>query len=212
MTQEELNKIVKLHKQWLNGEEGGVKADLSNANLSFNDLRYADLRNANLSNADLSEVNLHGANLEGADLSGANLDGANLTDANLKDANLDCVKKTMTKEELISELENACDYYLKNPIYNLIVKLIKSTSENDPDLKQVIEDKMWFPIIDLMLECYTTEEALKWLCDHDWDVFADYRFANTKTKEEMIEEYGEDEYDWDYLMANNDRSVCVIDW
>lgn len=42
----------------------------------------------------------------------------------------------MTKDELVSELENVeCDYYLKNPTYNLIVKLIKSTDENDPDLK-----------------------------------------------------------------------------
>ena len=64
MDQKELDKILELHKMWLNGGENGKCANLSDANL-----RGANLYDANLSDADLS-----GANLYGADLSGANLD------------------------------------------------------------------------------------------------------------------------------------------
>lgn len=59
MTQSEINKILELHKAWLNGDENGVKANLSEA-----DLREADLRWANLSEADLSEADLRGADLD----------------------------------------------------------------------------------------------------------------------------------------------------
>ena len=64
MTQSEINKILELHKAWLNGDENGVKANLIGANL----------RGANLSEANLSEANLIWANLRGANLRGANLD------------------------------------------------------------------------------------------------------------------------------------------
>ena len=52
-SQIELNEILAKHKKWLNGEEGGERADLRNANL-----RNADLSDANLSYADLSDANL----------------------------------------------------------------------------------------------------------------------------------------------------------
>lgn len=53
MTQQEINKILELHKAWLNGDKNGVRADLSRAGLSGADLRRADLRGANLRGADL---------------------------------------------------------------------------------------------------------------------------------------------------------------
>ncbi|RJB09022.1 hypothetical protein D3C05_03965, partial [Listeria monocytogenes] len=61
MKQEELDIILENHGKWLRNE-GGEKADLSNAdlrfaNLSIADLRFADLSNANLSIADLSYAN-----------------------------------------------------------------------------------------------------------------------------------------------------------
>ena len=83
MKQEELNIILEKHKLYLNKEEGGEianlsdtnlsKADLINANLIGADLRCADLSYANLSNADLSYANLSEANLSGADLRCADL-------------------------------------------------------------------------------------------------------------------------------------------
>ena len=78
MTQEALDKVLKSHKKWLDGDCGGKRADLSGA-----DFYGADLYGANLSGANLS-----GADLSGADLSGANLIYANLRDANLRDADL----------------------------------------------------------------------------------------------------------------------------
>lgn len=43
MTQQEINKILGLHKAWLNGDENGVRADLRGANLIEANLRGADL-------------------------------------------------------------------------------------------------------------------------------------------------------------------------
>lgn len=94
INREELNKILKEHELWLEGE-GGKCADLSNTDLRFTDLKCANLKNANLrgvnlSNTDLSNINLSNANLKYAnlrftDLSGADLSGADLSDADLKD-------------------------------------------------------------------------------------------------------------------------------
>ena len=82
MKKEDLQKILRLHGVWVRGD-GGVCADLSDANLSG-----ANLIGANLSGANLSCANLRGANLSDADLSCANLRGADLSDANLSCANL----------------------------------------------------------------------------------------------------------------------------
>ena len=68
MRTNELERILELHAKWLNGEEGGERADLSDADLSGADLREADLREANLSHADLSDADLSGADLREADL------------------------------------------------------------------------------------------------------------------------------------------------
>ena len=98
MNANELKNILKLHKKWLNNEEGGLKAnlrgailyraDLRGAILYRVDLRGADLRGANLRGADLREANLRGAILYRADLREADLSGANLYEANLRGANL----------------------------------------------------------------------------------------------------------------------------
>ena len=74
----ELKKVLELHKKWLNGEQGGIRADLSNT----------DLRNVDLSNTDLRNVDLRGADLRGSDLSYANLRGADLSYTNLRRTNL----------------------------------------------------------------------------------------------------------------------------
>lgn len=75
MTRAELNKILELHKKWLNDEPDGKKANLRNADLSNADLHFANLRNADLRFADLSNAKLRDADLCNARLSGAKLDG-----------------------------------------------------------------------------------------------------------------------------------------
>ena len=89
---EELEKILELHKKWLNDEQEGIRADLSYVDLSKADLRYANLRYANLSYANLSEVNLSDDDLSEAYLRYANLSYANLRYANLSYADLSSIK------------------------------------------------------------------------------------------------------------------------
>lgn len=84
LTQDELDRILELHKDWLDGHPSGVKADLSNAYLNCVDLKCSDLREANLLGATLDNVNL-----KGADLRGVNLIDAQLNDVDLKYSNLD---------------------------------------------------------------------------------------------------------------------------
>ena len=88
MTQNELDKILKNHKKWLNNADGGSRANLKVADLRGANLRAADLRDVNLWGADLRGADLRGANLRGADLRGADLRGANLRGANLRGADL----------------------------------------------------------------------------------------------------------------------------
>jgi len=76
MNTEEIKHTLELHRKWLRGEAGGVRANLCGA-----DLRGADLRGANLSGAHLCGADLCGADLCGADLSGADLCGADLCGA-----------------------------------------------------------------------------------------------------------------------------------
>jgi len=83
MTKEELKTILEKHSLWLKDAEGGVRANLRDADLHGANLRCADLRYANLHGADLSGANLHGADLSGANLRYADLSGADLSGANL---------------------------------------------------------------------------------------------------------------------------------
>lgn len=78
MDTEQLSSILSKHKDWLDSEDGGERADLSGADLSGANLRWANLRGADLSGANLSGADLRWANLSGADLSGAILRWANL--------------------------------------------------------------------------------------------------------------------------------------
>ncbi|HHX5114180.1 pentapeptide repeat-containing protein [Listeria monocytogenes] len=87
MKQEELDIILENHGKWLLNE-GGERADLSNADLKNTNLRLADLRGAYLSNANLRGANLRFADISNANLSNANLSNANLSIADLSNANL----------------------------------------------------------------------------------------------------------------------------
>lgn len=57
MTESDIKKTLEEHICWLN-DEGGRRADLSEANLRRANLSGADLRRADLRRADLSEANL----------------------------------------------------------------------------------------------------------------------------------------------------------
>ena len=71
MKTKELNEKLELHKMYLLGEKGGLKLNLSRADLRGADLSRADLSGAYLSGVYLSKANLRGANLRGVNLRGA---------------------------------------------------------------------------------------------------------------------------------------------
>lgn len=90
MTRKDLNEILAKHKLWLQGKDGGERANLERADLECADLKRAHLNGADLEDADLECANFEGADLEGAYLKGAFLKGAKLEGANLKRAYLEC--------------------------------------------------------------------------------------------------------------------------
>jgi hypothetical protein len=97
-TEEQLQEILQKHKLWIDGEDGGERADLRYADLRYVDLSYADWRYADLSYADLrhaslscsglSNAKLHSADLSYADLSCSDLSYADLSHAKLRSADL----------------------------------------------------------------------------------------------------------------------------
>lgn len=84
ITQEKLKEILVSHSKWLRCENGGERADLSNADLSYINLNHTDLRGANLCGADFYRANLYGAILCGANLYGANFCATDLSNSSLR--------------------------------------------------------------------------------------------------------------------------------
>ena len=80
-TTEQLAEILLKHRQWLNGETGGSRADLTDAVLTGAVLTGAVLTGADLTGAVLARAVLTGADLARAVLTDAVLTGADLTDA-----------------------------------------------------------------------------------------------------------------------------------
>ena len=70
----------------------------------------------------------------------------------------------------------------------LIVKLLKGTDCTDADFKEALEDGTAENIISLDMDCYTLSGFVKWLAEHDFDLFIDYRFAEKKDLSEAIYE------------------------
>lgn len=105
----DLQKIIDEHRMWLSGRPGGIRADLSSANLS----------GADLSTADLSDANLRGANLSGSDLSDAELSYSDLGNSDLSNANL--CRAVLSSTNLLGT--NLCSANLSNTKLN-DVKLI----------------------------------------------------------------------------------------
>ena len=116
MTAEKLAEILEKHKFYLDGKEGGERANLSGANLGG-----AKLSGANLIRAELSDANLSGANLSEADLRLADLSGADLSDANLSRANLSGAKGLLsTVNFLEAHFERTADGYIAYKTFNSV--------------------------------------------------------------------------------------------
>lgn len=90
MEERELNEILRRHKAWLNGEEGGKRADLQRADLHGESLESVDLAGADLQHSDLRNAILRGTNLKSASLDHADLQHSDLRFAVLHHADLNC--------------------------------------------------------------------------------------------------------------------------
>lgn len=67
---DELKTILKKHMMWLNGEDGGERADLSGSdlsgsNMSGSDLRWSKMRGSDMSGSDMSRSDMSGSDLRG---------------------------------------------------------------------------------------------------------------------------------------------------
>lgn len=99
----ELHEILEQHKKWLNGDRGGIAANLRQADLQGAVLRKADLRCANFWYANLQGVDLHAADLRRTNFTDANLQGANLSEAYMEGADLrraDLAKASLRRADM----------------------------------------------------------------------------------------------------------------
>lgn len=89
ITQEEFDKIAKMHEAYLDGKPDGQKADLRNKDLSGIYFCDEKMIGYNLSGAVLSHCNLDGAFMSFTNLSGADMVGVSVKDAKASDCNFE---------------------------------------------------------------------------------------------------------------------------
>ena len=142
MTRKELDKILELHKMWLNGGENGKCANL----------RGADLRGANLYDANLSGANLYDANLRNADLYGADLCGANLSGAGLSGAGLDFSCWPLWCGSLHVKIDDRIAHQL---IYHVCSAVVSSPEISD-SIKSVMLSR---PVLDIANKFHRVDEC-----------------------------------------------------
>ncbi|EJB4758158.1 pentapeptide repeat-containing protein [Listeria monocytogenes] len=166
MKQEELDIILKNHGKWLLNE-GGERADLSNAdlkntnlrfanlsyanlrfaNLSYANLRFADLSYANLSNADLSNVNLSNANFRGVDLSDANLNWVNWQ--HVEGLTVICVQVDTTRKNNQIAYIKELDIWITGCFQGTLDELKASVEQTHKDNEKL--RKRYYRVIDFIL-------------------------------------------------------------
>lgn len=86
LSADEVSSIIALHEKWLKREEGGARADFSDAELEGFDFSGADLREANFIGSKLDKAKFVEAKLLGARFFNASLSDTDFTDAQLDGA------------------------------------------------------------------------------------------------------------------------------
>ena len=160
MTATELKEILEKHKKWLNGEDGGERAYLVNANLCDANLRGANLRDAYLRGAnlrgaylcgaDLRGAYLRGAYLRGANLRGAYLCGANLCEADLRDAYLDYSCLPLWCGSLHAHFDD-------RQIIQILYHAVKAGTES-PNVSDELKEVLW-GLADIANKFHRAEEC-----------------------------------------------------
>ena len=120
----------------------------------------------------------------------------------------------MTKKELLELLERLGkhNYYSNNSNFKLISKLLKDYEENSKELESITVN-IANQVIDLLLDCYTTNDLVDWLEVNDWNVFNNIHYSDIREYEEFEEdELQEILNNGDYLFNDEDEKVLVISW
>ncbi|EAH0376578.1 pentapeptide repeat-containing protein [Listeria monocytogenes] len=152
MKQEELDIILENHGKWL-FNEGGDRADLSNANLRLADLRGADLSYANLRFANLSNADLSYANLSNADLSYANLSNVNLNWVNwqhVEGLTVICVQVDTTRKNNQIAYIKELDIWITGCFQGTLDELKASVEQTHGDNEKL--RKRYYRVIDFILK------------------------------------------------------------
>ncbi|HBG9318374.1 pentapeptide repeat-containing protein [Listeria monocytogenes] len=142
MKQEELDIILENHGKWLLNE-GGERANLSNADLKNTNLRFANLRLADL----------RGANLSYADLNGADLSYANLNWINWRDV----VSLTVIAVQINTTRKNNQITYIKEleiwttGCFQGTLEELKTSIENTHKDNEKLKAK-YYRVIDFILQ------------------------------------------------------------
>ncbi|EAD2033973.1 hypothetical protein Y828_07710 [Listeria monocytogenes] len=147
MKQEELDIILENHGKWLRNE-GGEKADLSNADLKNTNLRFANLRLADLRGADLSYANLRGANLRFADLSNANLSWVNWQ--HVEGLTVICVQVDTTRKNNQITYIKELDIWITGCFQGTLDELKASVEQTHKDNEKL--RKRYYRVIDFILK------------------------------------------------------------
>ncbi|EAE1876966.1 pentapeptide repeat-containing protein [Listeria monocytogenes] len=147
MKQEELDIILENHGKWLLNE-GGERADLSNADLKNTNLRFANLSYADLRRADLSGANLRRANLRGTDLSDANLNWVNWQ--HVEGLTVICVQVDTSRRNNQIAYIKELDIWITGCFQGTLDELkasVEQTHKHNEKLK-----KRYYRVIDFILE------------------------------------------------------------
>lgn len=95
---------------------------------------------------------------------------------------------------------------------DLIEKLIKATDENDADYKKARDFGFVESIKDLILGCYDYKDMCVWLCEHNNDIFYNFRYADIRSQEDFNSMKEFEEAKMDSLMISDDGKYICMSW
>ena len=95
---------------------------------------------------------------------------------------------------------------------DLLERLIKSTDENDADYKKAKDFGFVESIKNLFLGCYDYKDMCVWLCEHDNDIFCDFRYADIRSPEDFNSREEFEEAEMQCLLISDDGKYLCMSW
>lgn len=95
---------------------------------------------------------------------------------------------------------------------DLIENLMDGRPADDPDRK--LAESLGFrgQIAELFADCYSGEDLLKWLVEHNFDPFDGLQFAEIVERGEVTAEEWQRLLDDGPLMVNDDETAICVSW